>query len=76
MQPGQPVDVSLMPTPHLESTCNASGGGTGSVFSLLPPETPLDNYVNRTAGASRIDLFDHVAGQDFNAEGAQTRPVC
>jgi membrane fusion protein (multidrug efflux system) len=45
------------------------GGGTGSVFSLLPPENATGNYVKVVQRvAVRID-FDRTAGQDFNAEG-------
>ena len=45
------------------------GGGTGSVFSLLPPENATGNYVKVVQRVPvRID-FDHTAGQDFNAEG-------
>ena len=44
------------------------GGGTGSVFSLLPPENATGNYVKVVQRVPvRID-FDHTAGQDFNAE--------
>jgi len=45
------------------------GGGTGSVFSLLPPENATGNYVKVVQRVPvRID-FDRTAGQDFNAEG-------
>ena len=45
------------------------GGGTGSVFSLLPPENATGNYVKVVQRVPvRID-FDHSATKDFNAEG-------
>jgi membrane fusion protein (multidrug efflux system) len=45
------------------------GGGTGSVFSLLPPENATGNYVKVVQRVPvRID-FDRTAGRDFNAEG-------
>ena len=45
------------------------GGGTGSVFSLLPPENATGNYVKVVQRVPvRVD-FDRTAGQDFNAEG-------
>jgi membrane fusion protein, multidrug efflux system len=45
------------------------GGGTGSIFSLLPPENATGNYVKVVQRVPvRID-FDRTAGQDFNAEG-------
>jgi membrane fusion protein, multidrug efflux system len=45
------------------------GGGTGSIFSLLPPENATGNYVKVVQRVPvRID-FDRVERQDFNAEG-------
>jgi len=45
------------------------GGGTGSVFSLLPPENATGNYVKVVQRVPvRID-FDRTAGEAFNAEG-------
>ena len=45
------------------------GGGTGSVFSLLPPENATGNYVKVVQRVPvRID-FDRSQGQEFNAEG-------
>jgi len=45
------------------------GGGTGSVFSLLPPENATGNYVKVVQRVPvRID-FDRPEGQDFNSEG-------
>jgi membrane fusion protein, multidrug efflux system len=45
------------------------GGGTGSIFSLLPPENATGNYVKVVQRVPvRID-FDHQQGQEFNAEG-------
>jgi len=45
------------------------GGGTGSVFSLLPPENATGNYVKVVQRVPvRID-FDRSIGETFNAEG-------
>jgi len=45
------------------------GGGTGSIFSLLPSENATGNYVKVVQRVPvRID-FDRVERQDFNAEG-------
>ena len=45
------------------------GGGTGSIFSLLPPENATGNYVKVVQRVPvRID-FDRAERQDFNAEG-------
>ena len=45
------------------------GGGTGSVFSLLPPENATGNYVKVVQRVPvRID-FDRTQTEDFNAEG-------
>jgi membrane fusion protein (multidrug efflux system) len=70
MRPGQPVDVKLDAYGRTwKAHVTNLGGGTGSVFSLLPPENATGNYVKVVQRVPvRID-FDHVAGQDFNAEG-------
>jgi membrane fusion protein, multidrug efflux system len=70
MRPGQRVDV------HVDAYGRAwkghvtnMGGGTGSVFSLLPPENATGNYVKVVQRVPvRID-FDRSPEQDFNAEG-------
>jgi membrane fusion protein, multidrug efflux system len=70
MRPGQPVDVKLDAYGRTwKAHVTNLGGGTGSVFSLLPPENATGNYVKVVQRVPvRID-FIHVAGQDFNAEG-------
>jgi membrane fusion protein, multidrug efflux system len=70
MRPGQHVAV------HVDAYGRAwpghvtnMGGGTGSVFSLLPPENATGNYVKVVQRVPvRID-FDRMEGTDFNAEG-------
>src|SRR5579871_693701 len=70
MRPGQLVEI------HVDAYGRAwkarvtnTGGGTGSVFSLLPPENATGNYVKVVQRvAVRLD-FDRPEGQDFNAEG-------
>jgi membrane fusion protein (multidrug efflux system) len=70
MQPGQPVEI------HVDAYGRSwkghvtnMGGGTGSVFSLLPPENATGNYVKVVQRVPvRID-FDRHEGQEFNVEG-------
>jgi membrane fusion protein (multidrug efflux system) len=70
MRPGQRVKIKVDAYGrawygHVTNT----GGGTGSVFSLLPPENATGNYVKVVQRVPvRID-FDRTPGQDFNAEG-------
>jgi membrane fusion protein (multidrug efflux system) len=70
MRPGQPVKISVDAYGRTWSgRVTNMGGGTGSVFSLLPPENATGNYVKVVQRVPvRID-FDRTAGQDFNAEG-------
>jgi membrane fusion protein, multidrug efflux system len=70
MRPGQPVKVKVDAYGRTWSgQVTNMGGGTGSVFSLLPPENATGNYVKVVQRVPvRID-FDRTAGQDFNAEG-------
>jgi membrane fusion protein (multidrug efflux system) len=70
MRPGQPVEVHVDAYGRTWSGhVTNMGGGTGSVFSLLPPENATGNYVKVVQRVPvRID-FDRSAGQDFNAEG-------
>ena len=70
MRPGQQVEIHVDAygrswKAHVTNT----GGGTGSVFSLLPPENATGNYVKVVQRVPvRLD-FDRLEGQDFNAEG-------
>jgi membrane fusion protein (multidrug efflux system) len=70
MQPGQPVEIRVDAYGRTwKAHVTNLGGGTGSVFSLLPPENATGNYVKVVQRVPvRID-FDHTAGADFNAEG-------
>jgi membrane fusion protein (multidrug efflux system) len=70
MRPGQRVKIKVDAYGRSWSgRVTNMGGGTGSVFSLLPPENATGNYVKVVQRvAVRID-FDHTAGEDFNAEG-------
>jgi membrane fusion protein (multidrug efflux system) len=70
MQPGQPVEVAVDAYGRKwKGHVTNMGGGTGSVFSLLPPENATGNYVKVVQRVPvRID-FDRIAGQSFNAEG-------
>jgi membrane fusion protein (multidrug efflux system) len=69
MRPGQPVKIKVDAYGRTWSGhVTNMGGGTGSVFSLLPPENATGNYVKVVQRVPvRID-FDRI-GQDFNAEG-------
>ena len=70
MRPGDPVTIKIDAygnTWHGHVT--NMGGGTGSVFSLLPPENATGNYVKVVQRVSiRID-FDRASGDRFNQEG-------
>jgi membrane fusion protein (multidrug efflux system) len=70
MRPGEPVEVKVDAYGRKwKGHVTNLGGGTGSVFSLLPPENATGNYVKVVQRVPvRID-FDHAVGQDFNAEG-------
>ena len=70
MRPGQPVEVKVDAYGRSwKAHVTNLGGGTGSVFSLLPPENATGNYVKVVQRVPvRID-FDHSQGQDFNTEG-------
>ena len=70
MRPGQPVEIHVDAYGrNWKGHVTNMGGGTGSVFSLLPPENATGNYVKVVQRVPvRID-FDRTAGQDFNAEG-------
>jgi membrane fusion protein, multidrug efflux system len=70
MRPGQPVEVHVDAYGRTWSGhVTNMGGGTGSVFSLLPPENATGNYVKVVQRVPvRID-FDRIEGADFNAEG-------
>ena len=70
MKPGQAVEIKVDAygrkwQGHLSNL----GGGTGSVFSLLPPENATGNYVKVVQRVPvRID-FDHADGKTFNIDG-------
>jgi membrane fusion protein (multidrug efflux system) len=70
MRPGQPVEIKVDAYGRTwTGRLTNLGGGTGSVFSLLPPENATGNYVKVVQRVPvRID-FDRVPGQPFNAEG-------
>jgi membrane fusion protein, multidrug efflux system len=70
MRPGQPVEVKVDAYGRTwKAHVTNLGGGTGSVFSLLPPENATGNYVKVVQRVPvRID-FDRPQGQQFNAEG-------
>ena len=70
MTPGQRVDIKVDAYGHTwKAHLTNLGGGTGSVFSLLPPENATGNYVKVVQRVPvRID-FDRTQGQEFNAEG-------
>jgi len=69
MRPGQPVEVKVDAYGRKwKGRVTNLGGGTGSIFSLLPPENATGNYVKVVQRVPvRID-FDRSVGQQFNAE--------
>jgi membrane fusion protein (multidrug efflux system) len=70
MLPGQVVEIKVDAYGHSwKGRVTNLGGGTGSVFSLLPPENATGNYVKVVQRVPvRID-FERVPGQAFNTEG-------
>lgn len=70
MRPGQSVEIKVDAYGRKwKGRVTNIGAGTGSVFSLLPPENATGNYVKVVQRVPvRID-FDRITGQDFNAEG-------
>src|SRR6202041_2311124 len=70
MRPGQPVEVRVDAYGRKwKGHVTNMGGGTDSVFDLLPLEGATGNYVKVAQRVPvRID-FDRSAGPDFNAEG-------
>ena len=70
MRPGQPVEIKVDAYGRSwKGHVTNLGGGTGSVFSLLPPENATGNYVKVVQRVPvRID-FERPQGQEFNAEG-------
>jgi membrane fusion protein, multidrug efflux system len=70
MRPGQSVEINVDAYGRKwNGRVTNIGGGTGSVFSLLPPENATGNYVKVVQRVPvRID-FDRITRQDFNAEG-------
>ena len=70
MRPGQRVEVKVDAYGRSwKGHVTNLGGGTGSVFSLLPPENATGNYVKVVQRVPvRID-FERPAGLPFNSEG-------
>ena len=70
MRQGQPVEIKVDAYGRTwKAHITNLGGGTGSVFSLLPPENATGNYVKVVQRVPvRID-FDRTPGQEFNADG-------
>jgi membrane fusion protein, multidrug efflux system len=70
MRPGQRVEVKVDAYGRSwKGRVTNLGGGTGSVFSLLPPENATGNYVKVVQRVPvRID-FERPAGLLFNSEG-------
>ena len=70
MRPGQRVEIKVDAYGRTwQGRVTNLGGGTGSIFSLLPPENATGNYVKVVQRVPvRID-FDRTAAQEFNAEG-------
>ena len=70
MRPGPPVEIKVDAYGgKWKGHVTNLGGGTGSVFSLLPPENATGNYVKVVQRVPvRID-FDRPSGEQFNADG-------
>jgi membrane fusion protein, multidrug efflux system len=76
MHPGQPVEIKVDAYGRTwKGHVTNMGGGTGSIFSLLPPENATGNYVKVVQRIPiRID-FDRPSQRDFNADGL-LQPDC
>ena len=70
MKPGQAVAIKVDAYGRRwQGHVSNLGGGTGSVFSLLPPENATGNYVKVVQRVPvRID-FDRKESQSFNVDG-------
>jgi len=70
MRPGQAVEIKVDAYGRAwKGQITNLGGGTGSVFSLLPPENATGNYVKVVQRVPvRID-FDRSADDPFNEDG-------
>jgi len=70
MKPGQAVEIKVDAYGRKwQGQLSNLGGGTGSVFSLLPPENATGNYVKVVQRVPvRID-FNRANGQNFNVDG-------
>ena len=70
VRPGQPVMIKIDAYGRAwKGHVTNLGGGTGSVFSLLPPENATGNYVKVVQRVPvRID-FDRPADDPFNEDG-------
>jgi membrane fusion protein (multidrug efflux system) len=70
MKPGQAVEIKVDAYGRKwQGRVSNLGGGTGSVFSLLPPENATGNYVKVVQRVPvRID-FDRGDDQTFNTDG-------
>ena len=70
MRPGQPVEIKVDAYGRAwKGHITNLGGGTGSIFSLLPPENATGNYVKVVQRVPvRVD-FDRPEGEDFNSNG-------
>ena len=70
MRPGEPVEIKVDAYGRKwKGHVTNLGGGTGSIFSLLPPENATGNYVKVVQRVPvRLD-FDRPEGEDFNSEG-------
>ena len=71
MRPGQTVEIKLDAYGRTwKAHVTNIGGGTGSVFSLLPPENATGNYVKVVQRVPvRIDFERAAGGEEFNADG-------
>src|SRR5258708_20019082 len=70
MRPGQPVEIKVDAYGRAwKGRVTNLGGGTGSVFSLLPPENATGNYVKVVQRAPVRIAFDRGSVQTFKLEG-------
>jgi len=63
IRPGQPVDIDIdmYPDHHFHGTVESLSGGTGTAFSLLPPQNATGNWVKiaqRVPVRIKLDALD------------------
>ncbi len=72
IHPGQDVDIKIdmYPGQHFKGTVESLSGGTGTAFSLLPPQNATGNWVKI---AQRVPVRIKLAPTDAESSAAHRR---